>query len=196
MPVFVAPQWSVSAIVSLAIPLFVVTMASQNLPGMAVIRASGYELPVSRLITMTGWASLVLAPFGAFALNFSAITAAICMGPEAHEDRSKRYTAAASCGAIYIVIGLFGALVTGLLTSFPKELVVAIAGIALLSTIGNGLASALRDERHREPALITFLVTLSGITLMDIGSAFWGVVAGSLALFVQQYKQSRSALPR
>ena len=196
MPVFVAPQWSVSAIVSLAIPLFVVTMASQNLPGMAVIRASGYELPVSRLITMTGWASLVLAPFGAFALNFSAITAAICMGPEAHEDRSKRYTAAASCGAIYIVIGLFGALVAGLLTSFPKELVVAIAGIALLSTIGNGLASALRDERHREPALITFLVTLSGITLMDIGSAFWGVVAGSLALFVQQYKQSRSALPR
>ena len=196
MPVFVAPQWSVSAIVSLAIPLFVVTMASQKLPGMAVIRASGYELPVSRLITMTGWASLVLAPFGAFALNFSAITAAICMGPEAHEDRSKRYTAAASCGAIYIVIGLFGALVTGLLTSFPKELVVAIAGIALLSTIGNGLASALRDERHREPALITFLVTLSGITLMDIGSAFWGVVAGSLALFVQQYKQSRSALPR
>ena len=196
MPVFVAPQWSVSAIVSLAIPLFVVTMASQNLPGMAVIRASGYELPVSRLITMTGWASLVLAPFGAFALNFSAITAAICMGPEAHEDRSKRYTAAASCGAIYIVIGLFGALVTGLLTSFPKELVVAVAGIALLSTIGNGLASALRDERHREPALITFLVTLSGITLMDIGSAFWGVVAGSLALFVQQYKQSRSALPR
>ena len=196
MPVFVVPQWSVSAIVSLAIPLFVVTMASQNLPGMAVIRASGYELPVSRLITMTGWASLVLAPFGAFALNFSAITAAICMGPEAHEDRSKRYTAAASCGAIYIVIGLFGALVTGLLTSFPNELVVAIAGIALLSTIGNGLASALRDERHREPALITFLVTLSGITLMDIGSAFWGVVAGSLALFVQQYKQSRSALPR
>ena len=196
MPVFVAPQWGVSAIVSLAIPLFVVTMASQNLPGMAVIRASGYELPVSRLITMTGWASLVLAPFGAFALNFSAITAAICMGPEAHEDRSKRYTAAASCGAIYIVIGLFGALVTGLLTSFPKELVVAIAGIALLSTIGNGLASALREERHREPALITFLVTLSGITLMDIGSAFWGVVAGSLALFVQQYKQSRSALPR
>ena len=196
MPVFVAPQWSVSAIISLAIPLFVVTMASQNLPGMAVIRASGYELPMSRLITMTGWASLVLAPFGAFALNFSAITAAICMGPEAHEDRSKRYTAAASCGAIYIVIGLFGALVTGLLTSFPKELVVAIAGIALLSTIGNGLASALRDERHREPALITFLVTLSGITLMDIGSAFWGVVAGSLALFVQQYKQSRSALPR
>lgn len=190
MPVFVAPQWSIAAIVSLALPLFVVTMASQNLPGIAVIRASGYELPVSRLITLTGLASLILAPFGAFALNFSAITAAICMGPEAHEDRARRYTAAASCGGIYILIGLFGALVTGLLTSFPKELVVAIAGIALLSTIGNGLASALRDEAHREAALITFLVTLSGITLMDIGSAFWGVVAGSIALFVQQYRHS------
>lgn len=190
MPVFVAPQWSIAAIVSLALPLFVVTMASQNLPGIAVIRASGYELPVSRLITLTGLASLILAPFGAFALNFSAITAAICMGPEAHEDRARRYTAAASCGGIYMLIGLFGALVTGLLTSFPKELVVAIAGIALLSTIGNGLASALRDEAHREAALITFLVTLSGITLMDIGSAFWGVVAGSIALFVQQYRRS------
>lgn len=189
-PVFVAPQWSLSAIASLAIPLFVVTMASQNLPGIAVIRASGYDLPVSRLITLTGLMSLVLAPFGAFALNFSAITAAICMGSEAHEDRGRRYTAAVSCGALYILIGLFGAVVTGLLTSFPKELVVAIAGIALLGTIGNGLASALKSEQHREAALITFLVTLSGVTLMGVGSAFWGVVAGSLALFVQQYGHS------
>ena len=193
MPVLVAPQWSVAAAVSLAIPLFVVTMASQNLPGIAVIKASGYELPVSKLITLTGVVSLLLAPFGAFALNFSAITAAICMGPEAHEDRKRRYTAAASCGALYLVIGLFGAVVTGVLTSFPKELVVAIAGIALLSTIGNGLASSLKNETHREAALITFLVTLSGVTLMGIGSAFWGVVAGSFALFVQQYGRSTSS---
>ena len=193
MPVFVAPQWSVAAAVSLAIPLFVVTMASQNLPGIAVIKASGYELPVSKLITLTGVVSLLLAPFGAFALNFSAITAAMCMGPEAHEDRRRRYTAAASCGALYLVIGLFGAVVTGVLTSFPKELVVAIAGIALLSTIGNGLASSLKNETHREAALITFLVTLSGVTLMGIGSAFWGVVAGSFALFVQQYGRSTSS---
>ena len=193
MPVFVAPQWSVAAAVSLAIPLFVVTMASQNLPGIAVIKASGYELPVSKLITLTGVVSLLLAPFGAFALNFSAITAAICMGPEAHEDRKRRYTAAASCGALYVVIGLFGAVVTGVLTSFPKELVVAIAGIALLSTIGNGLASSLKNETHREAALITFLVTLSGVTLMGVGSAFWGVVAGSFALFVQQYGRSTSS---
>lgn len=192
MPVFTAPQFSLSALVSLALPLFVVTMASQNLPGVAVMRATGYDLPVSRLVTMTGLATLVLAPFGAFALNFSAITAAICMGPEAHEDRARRYTAAASCGLIYVVIGIFGAVITGLLTAFPKELVVAIAGLALLGTIGNGLAAALRDEAHREAALITFLVTLSGVVVAGVGSAFWGVVAGSLALFVQQYGRERA----
>ena len=192
MPVFTAPQFSVAATISLAIPLFVVTMASQNLPGVAVIRASGYDLPISRLITLTGLATLVLAPFGAFALNFSAITAAMCMGPEAHEDRSRRYTAAVSCGALYVAIGLFGAVITGLLTAFPKELVVAIAGLALLGTIGNGLAAALRDEPHREAALITFLVTLSGVAIMGIGSAFWGVAAGSIALFVQQYGRSKA----
>ena len=190
MPVFTAPQFTWSAAISLALPLFVVTMASQNLPGVAVIRATGYDLPVSRLITMTGLATLVLAPFGGYALNFSAITAAICMGPEAHPDRDKRYTAAVSCGLLYVVIGIFGAVVTGLLTAFPKELVVAIAGLALLGTIGNGLAAALRDEPHREAALITFLVTLSGVVVAGVGSAFWGVVAGSLALFVQQYRRS------
>ena len=192
LPIFTAPQFSVAAAVSLAIPLFVVTMASQNLPGVAVIRASGYDLPISRLITLTGLATLVLAPFGAFALNFSAITAAMCMGPEAHADRNRRYTAAVACGAIYVAIGLFGAVITGLLTAFPKELVVAIAGLALLGTIGNGLAAALREESHREAALITFLVTLSGVVIVGVGSAFWGVVAGSIALFVQQYRRSQA----
>jgi benzoate membrane transport protein len=187
LPQFTMPSFTWSALVSLALPLFVVTMASQNLPGVAVMRATGYQMPVSGLITLTGLATLVLAPFGAFALNFSAITAAICMGPEAHENPERRYTAAVSCGAIYIVIGIFGAVVTGLLTAFPKELVVAIAGLALLGTIGNGLSVALRDEGHREAALITFLVTLSGVVIAGVGSAFWGVVAGSLALFVQQY---------
>jgi benzoate membrane transport protein len=133
-------------LVSLALPLFVVTMASQNLPGVAVMRATGYDMPVSRLITMTGLATLVLAPFGAFALNFSAITAAICMGPKRTKTRKKRYTAAVSCGAIYVLLGLFGAVVTGLLTAFPKELVAAIAGLALLGSIGNGLAVAVKDE--------------------------------------------------
>lgn len=186
MPVFTMPLFSWQAVVSLALPLFVVTMASQNLPGVAAIRAAGYELPVSRLITISGLTTLVLAPFGAFALNLSAITAAICMGREAHEDPARRYTAAVSCGAMYVVIGLFGAAVTGLLTAFPKELVAAIAGLALLGTIGGGLAAAVQDESHREAALITFLVTLSGVTLLGIGSAFWGVVAGAVALGIQQ----------
>ncbi len=196
MPVFTMPRFSWSALVSLAVPLFVVTMASQNLPGVAAIRASGYGgpdgIPVSRLLTLTGLATLVLAPFGAFALNLSAITAAICMGREAHEDPAKRYTAAVVCGAIYVVIGIFGATVTGLLVAFPKELVAAIAGLALLGTIGNGLAVAVQDERHREAALITFLVTLSGVVIAGVGSAFWGVVAGGIALAVQQYGRPRA----
>lgn len=195
MPVFIAPEFSLGAITSLALPLFVVTMASQNLPGVAAIRAAGYDMPISKLITVTGVAMLVLAPFGAFALCLSAITAAICMGREAHEDPAKRYTAAVSCGALYVLIGIFGAAVTGLLTAFPKELVVAIAGLALLGTIGNGLAIALKDEAHREAALITFLVTLSGVAIAGIGSAFWGVVAGALALFVQQYGQRKANSP-
>jgi benzoate membrane transport protein len=191
-PVFTMPVFSWQAAISLSLPLFVVTMASQNLPGVAAIRAAGYDMPISKLITISGLATLVLAPFGAFALNLSAITAAICMGPEAHDDRKRRYTAAVSCGALYVVIGLFGAAVTGLLTAFPKELVAAIAGLALLGTIGGGLAAAVRDESHREAALITFLVTLSGVQLAGIGSAFWGVVAGGVALLVQQLGRSRS----
>jgi benzoate membrane transport protein len=186
-PVFTAPVFSVQAMVSLALPLFVVTMASQNLPGVAAIRAAGYAMPISRIITLTGVVTLVLAPFGAFALNLSAITAAICMGEEAHTDKTKRYTAAVACGLIYIAIGIFGATFTALLLAFPKELVMAIAGIALLGSIGGGLHAALADERHREAALITFLVTLSGVVIAGVGSAFWGVVAGGLALFVQQY---------
>ena len=193
LPVFVMPQFTIAAVISLAIPLFVVTMASQNLPGVAAIRATGYEgqIPVSKVITLTGLATLVLAPFGGFALNLSAITAAIVMGKEAHADPDKRYTAAVSCGLIYLVIGMFGAAVTSLLAAFPKELVAAIAGLALLGTIGAGLAAAVKDESHREAALITFLVTLSGVVIAGIGSAFWGVVAGALALFVQQYGQRK-----
>ncbi len=193
MPVFTAPVFTLSAAISLALPLFVVTMASQNLPGVAAIKAAGYDLPISKIITLTGLATLVLAPFGAFALNLSAITAAICMGREAHPDPARRYTAAAACGAIYIVIGIFGAAVTGLLTAFPKELVAAIAGLALLGTIGGALSTAVQEEQHREAALITFLVTLSGVVVAGVGSAFWGVVAGAVALGVQQVGRRKTA---
>ncbi|MBS0408015.1 MAG: benzoate/H(+) symporter BenE family transporter [Proteobacteria bacterium] len=185
-PVWTTPHFTWQATVSVALPLFVVTMASQNVPGVAVMRATGYQMPVSRLISLTGLATLVLAPFGGYALNLAAITAAICMGPEAHPDPARRYTAAVVNGVIYVGIGLFGAAVAGLLVAFPKELVAAIAGLALLSTIGGGLVAALQNEAHREAALITFLVTASGVTLGGIGSAFWGVVAGALALLVTQ----------
>ncbi|MBP7566843.1 MAG: benzoate/H(+) symporter BenE family transporter [Burkholderiaceae bacterium] len=187
VPVFTSPVFTWSAAISLALPLFIVTMASQNLPGVAAIRASGYQMPVSGLLSMTGLATLVLAPFGAFALNLSAITAAICMGREAHEDPARRYTAAVCCGVLYVLIGVFGATVAGFITAFPGELVAAIAGLALLGTIAGGLATALGDEKHREAAIITFLVTLSGVSIAGIGSAFWGVVAGAIALVVGQY---------
>ena len=187
-PVFVMPAFSWQAAISLALPLFMVTMASQNLPGVAAIRASGYQLPLSKIISMTGVATFLLAPFGAFALNLSAITAAICMGKEAHPDADRRYIASSVCGIIYIFIGLFASIVTALLTAFPKELIAAIAGLALLGTIANGLAMALQEEKHRDAAIITFLVTLSGVAIAGIGSAFWGVVAGALALFVQNYR--------
>ena len=183
-PVFTVPRFSLSALIGIALPLFVVTMASQNVPGAAVLRADGYAVPISPLIGWTGVATLLLAPFGAYALNLAAITAAICTGREAHEDPAKRYVAAVSAGIFYIAIGLFGATVGALFAAFPKELILTIAGLALLGTIGNGLAAALAREREREPALVTFLVTASGVTLLGIGSAFWGLVAGVLALVV------------
>jgi benzoate membrane transport protein len=177
-PVFVAPAFSWAALVSITAPLFVVTMASQNIPGVATLRAHGYTTPVSPLIAWTGAATVLLAPFGAYALNLAAITAAICMGREAHEDARRRYVAAVAAGAFYVLLGLFGATVGALLAAFPRELVVAIAGLALVGTIGNGLAIAAREETEREAAIVTFLVTASGLTLWGVGAAFWGLVAG------------------
>jgi benzoate membrane transport protein len=190
-PVFTMPRFTLAATIGIAIPLFIVTMASQNLPGVAAQRANGYATPVSPVITTTGVASLLLAPFGGYALNLAAITAAICMGREAHEDPSRRYMAAVMAGLFYIVMGLLGGAVVGLIAAFPKALVLAVAGFALLGTIGSGLATATKDERSREAALITFLVTASGLTLWGVGSAFWGVVGGSLALAVQHWRPFR-----
>ncbi len=180
------PEFSLTALIGLALPLFVVTMASQNVPGVAVIRASGYEGPISPVIGWIGVANFLLAPFGGYALNLAAITAAICMGRESHEDPARRYIAAVAAGVFYLLMGLFGATVGALFLAFPKELVLAIAGLALFGTIGNGLAGALGDEKQREPALITFLVTASGTSLLGIGSAFWGLLAGVLAMIVAQ----------
>jgi benzoate membrane transport protein len=188
-PVWTTPAFSVPALVGIAVPLFIVTMASQNVPGIAVLKASGYEPPVSSLVGWTGTVNLVMAPFGGFTLNLAAITAAICMGREAHPDPAKRYHAAVWAGVFYFLIGVSGATVGAVFAAFPKELVMAIAGLALFGTIGNGLATALGDESRREPALITFLVTASGVTLAGIGAAFWGLVAGVLATFVLRYRR-------
>jgi len=189
-PVFTMPSLSLASLFGIALPLFIVTMTSQNVPGVAVVRASGYDVPISPVIGWTGVMNTLLAPFGAFALNLAAITAAICMGREAHLDPRRRYVAAVFAGIFYVIVGVFGATVAALLAAFPKELVMAIAGIALFGTIGNSLAAAMRDESDREPALIAFLVTASGVSLAGIGSAFWGLLAGALTLFIWRRKHA------
>jgi benzoate membrane transport protein len=181
-PVFTMPAFTLSAAIGVALPLFIVTMASQNVPGIAVLRANGYQTPVSPLIGWTGFTGLVLAPFGGFQFNLAAITAAICMSPEADRNPERRYLAAVAAGMFYIVTGLLGATVASLFTALPGELVAAIAGIALLGTIGNSLTGALHEERERDAALVTFLVTASGLVLGGVGSAFWGLIFGLVVL--------------
>ncbi|MFE2532193.1 benzoate/H(+) symporter BenE family transporter [Streptomyces sp. NPDC059371] len=191
-PVFTAPAFSWQVIVSVALPLFVVTMASQNLPGVAVLRGDGYDrVPVSPLITWTGLTNLLLAPFGCFGLNLAAITAAICTGPEAHEDPDRRYLAGVWAGIFYLCVGILGGTVSSLLTALPTALILGIAGLGLLNTIGNSLASAVSDDKWREAAVVTFLATASGVTLLGVGSAFWGLLAGGLTVAV-----TRGRLPR
>ncbi|CAE6850557.1 benzoate/H(+) symporter BenE family transporter [Paraburkholderia domus] len=183
-PVFTMPAFSVAASISIGIPLFVVAMASQNVPGIAVLRADGYATPSAPLISTTGIASLLLAPFGSHGINLAAITAAICTGPEAHENRDKRYTAAVWCGIFYLIAGIFGATIAALFAALPKALVVSVAALALFGSIMSGLANAMQDLKQREAALVTFMVTASGLTLLSIGSAFWGLVAGVLTQLV------------
>ncbi|WP_245932592.1 benzoate/H(+) symporter BenE family transporter [Aquabacterium olei] len=187
-PVFVMPAFSWHAVVGMGLPLFIVTMASQAVPGISALRVAGYPSPVSPLMSWSGVLTLVLAPFGGYTFNLAAITAAIVLSPHAHPEPARRYTAAVYAGVFYILMALLGGAVAGLLAAFPQALVISVAGLALLGTIANGLANALHDVRYREAAIITFLVTLSGVTLLGIGSAFWGLVAGALTLFVEHFR--------
>ena len=180
-PVWVTPSFSVAALIGMALPLFIITMAAQNIPGVAAMKAHGYAPPLSPVMGWIGVVNVLLAPFGAFALNLAAITASICSSEEAHADKAKRYTAAMSAGMFYILMGLAGASVVSLFAALPKALVMVIAGLALFGTIANALANSLQDISTREPALITFLVTASGFSLWGIGAAFWGLVAGGIA---------------
>ncbi len=190
LPVFVVPTFSGATLIGVGIPLFVVTMVSQNIPGIAVLRAAGYQTPISPLVTWTGLTTLVLAPLGGYAINLAAITAAICTGVEAHEDHGKRYVAGLSTGFFYLLLGICGAAVAGLFSAFPTEFVLALAGLALLSTIANSLNTAFANTATREAAVTTFLVTASGITLFGIGAAFWGLVSGVVVLLVLSNKVS------
>jgi len=172
-------EFSVPTILGVAVPLFIVTMASQNLPGVAVLRAHGYErAPISALLTITGVVTVLLAPLGVFAINLAAITAALCMSPDIHPDPGRRWTAAAAAGVLYLLAALFAAPLSAFFLSMPRELVITTAGLALLPTIGRGLASALEQEPTRDAALVTFLVCASGLQIAGVGSAFWAVMAG------------------
>lgn len=184
LPTFIAPQFSLPHSLGIAVPLFLVTMASQNAPGVATMKAAGYDVPVSPLIIVTGLLALLLSPFGVYSICIAAITAAICQSPEAHPDAAKRWLAAAAAGVFYLLAGVFGSSITGMLAALPTSGIQMLAGLALLGTISGSLYQALSHENERDAAVMTFLVTASGLTLYGIGSAFWGLIAGGICYTV------------
>lgn len=189
-PVWVTPEFTFSALIGVGLPLLLVTMASQNIPGVAVLRASGYTTPISPLISSTALSTLLLAPWGAFSINLAAITAAICTGTEAHPEPKKRYIAGIAAGIFYLLAGLAGATVVALFAAFPKEMVAALAGLALISTIAANLATTTSDPKYRDAAVITLLVTASGASFFGLASAFWGLIAGAVTVLIQQQKNA------
>ncbi|WP_368195873.1 benzoate/H(+) symporter BenE family transporter [Aeromonas sp. R2-2] len=188
-PVWTWPAFSLDALFGIALPLFIVTMTSQNMPGIAILRAHGYQPATSSLISWTGLTGLLLAPFGGYAFNLAAITAAICMGKEVDPDTKRRWPAAVWAGCFYLVTGCFGATVAALFSAFPATLVTCVAGLALLGTIGSSLHSALQEDETREAALLTFIITASGISLLGIAPACWGLLIGLAIYQFQSYRQ-------
>lgn len=183
-PVFTAPAFSLNALLSVALPLFLITLTGQYMPGMLVLRNDGFSTSANPIVTLTGLGSLLMAPFGSHAFNLAAITAAICTGREAHEDPSKRWIAGIAAGVLYILVGIFGVTLAAVFMAFPATFIATLAGLALLGTIGGSLASAMADARTREASLITFLAAAANINLLGIGGAFWGLVIGLLAYAV------------
>lgn len=180
MPEFIAPTFNLTTLISIGLPFFLVTMASQNAPGFATMKASGYPVAVSPLIIVTGGLALLLSPFGVYSICIAAITAAICQSPDAHPDAGKRWLAAAAAGVFYLLAGIFGGSISGLMAALPLSWIQTLAGLALLGTISGSLHQALHNEAERDAAIVTFLLTASGATLAGIGSAFWGLVAGGV----------------
>ncbi|MET9400496.1 benzoate/H(+) symporter BenE family transporter [Kitasatospora sp. NPDC002965] len=190
-PVFTVPAFTGPAMVGLALPLTIVALASQNAPGLGVMRAFGYRPDDRLLIGATGGVSVLLAPFGSPGVNLAAITAAICAGPESHPDPRRRYVAGMSAGLLYLVVGSFGGVLVSLFTGLPKELIAVIAGVALLASLQGSLAAAVAEERGRDAAVVTFLATASGMSLFGIGAAFWGLLFGLVTHLVLEARRDR-----
>ena len=194
-PVFTRPEFSPNALLSVALPLFLITLTGQYMPGMLVLRNDGFKTSANPIVTITGLGSLLMAPFGSHAFNIAAITAAIATGREAHEDPSRRWIAGVAAGVCYILVGVFGVTLAAVFMAFPATFITTLAGLALLGTIGASLATALSDAKVREAALITFLAAAANITLLGIGGAFWGLVIGLLAYAVLNGRMPWSAQP-
>ncbi len=196
-PVFTMPVFSLNALLSVALPLFLITLTGQYMPGMLVLRNDGFKTSANPIVTVTGLGSLIMAPFGSHAFNIAAITAAIATGREAHEDPRKRWIAGIAAGCFYVLVGVFGVTLAAVFMAFPATFITTLAGLALLGTIGGSLAGALADPKTREAALITFLASAANINLLGIGGAFWGLVIGLVAYILlngQLPKRDREAL--
>lgn len=190
-PIFTMPVFSLNALLSVALPLFLITLTGQYMPGMLVLRNDGFRTSANSIVTVTGFGSLLMAPFGSHAFNIAAITAAICTGPEAHDNPDKRWVAGVAAGVFYILVGVFGLTLAAVFMAFPVTFITTLAGLALLGTIGGSLASAMADAKTREASLITFLAAAANITFMGIGGAFWGLVIGLVAYAVLNGRLSR-----
>lgn len=190
-PVLTVPEFSLNGLLSVALPLFLITLTGQYMPGMLVLRNDGFKTSANPIVTVTGLGSLLMAPFGSHAFNVAAITAAICTGPEAHEDPAKRWIAGVAAGIFYVLVGVFGVTLAAVFMAFPATFITTLAGLALLGAIGGSLAGAMAETKSREAALITFLASSAKISLFGIGGAFWGLMIGLAA-----YVALNGALPR
>ena len=190
---FVVPSFDPLVLIGLGVPLYIVTMAGQNVPGFAVLRTFGYDNPPARtMLTAAGIATTVGSVFGAYALNLSAITAAMMAGPDAHPDRDRRWIATVSSGVAYLLLGLAAGAATALVAASPPILIQAVAGLALLGALVSSVVAALEEQAHRVVAIVTFLVVASGIQLLNIGSAFWGLIVGAIVMLVLRAGRPRS----
>lgn len=180
-PVFTTPAFSLNALLSIALPLFLITLTGQYMPGLLLLQNDGFKTSAKPILIVTGLGSLIMASFGSHAFNLAAITAAICTGKESHELADRRWIAGIAAGVFYILVGIFGLSLAALFTAFPQSFISTLAGLALLATIAGSLANAMQQSQHREAALITFLATTANIQLLGIGGAFWGLVLGLIA---------------